>query len=188
MKHKVTIEETLRLTVEVEAGSPALAVCQVEDDYNAEVHVLSAEQFVGADIFLSNDDEVAKAALQNTEFIAFVEECFKNMGDDIPIDNKIKTAFGSMDNALYEFKEHKDKLQKADLQYLYILNTCDAWHSHLSMEPIGYFSSFENLVNHIRVNQERFNLSDEEVEEFEIHEQTQGREVNYYCDRVILNP
>ncbi len=188
MKHKVTIEETLRLTVEVEAESPALAICQVEDDYNAELYVLTADRFAGADIFLSNDDEEVKAALKDPEFTAFVGECFKNMGCEISTDNKIKMAFGSMDNALYEFKEHKETLMREKEMFIYILYTCDAWHSHSSMTAIGTFSSLEMAAEFLRRNKRKFKLKTEEIEEFEMFQQTQGREENYHCERVSLDP
>ncbi len=188
MKYKVTIEETLRQTVEVEAENPALAVCQVEDDYNAEVHVLSAEDFVGTDIFLSTEDEEAKTALDNPEFIALVEKCFKDRSNDISLEDKIRMAFGSIDNALHDFKEHKDELMKEGTQYIYILYTCDAWHSEVSMNPIGTFSSLKMAAEFLRRNKYRFKLKNEEIEEFEMFQQTQGRNENYHCEMTILDP
>ncbi len=188
MKYKVTIEETLRQTVEVEAENPALAVCQVEDQYNAEEHVLTAEDFVGVDIALSNEDEEAKAALGNPEFIALVEKCFKDRSNDIYIKDKIRLAFGSIDNAIYEFKEHKGELMEEEPQFIYILYTCDAWHSEVSMSAIGTFSSLEMAVEFLRRNKRKFKLKTEEIEEFEMFQQTQGREENYHCERVPLDP
>lgn len=188
MKYKVTIEETLRQTVEVEADNPALAVCQVEDDYNAEVHVLSAEDFVGTDIFLSIENEETKAVLDNPEFIALVEKCFKDRNNDISINDKIKMAFGSIDNAIYEFKEHKDELMKEDPQFIYILYTCDAWHTYTSMSAIGTFSSWEMATEFLRRNKRKFKLKNEEIEEFEMFHQTQGRDENYHCEMVPLDP
>ena len=52
-KYRIAIEETLRKVVEIEAETPGLAVCRAEDEYNEEKHVLSADNFAGADIALS---------------------------------------------------------------------------------------------------------------------------------------
>lgn len=48
-KYRIAIEETLRKVVEIEAETPGLAVCRAEDEYNEEKHVLSADNFAGAD-------------------------------------------------------------------------------------------------------------------------------------------
>ena len=58
-KYRIAIEETLRKVVEIEAETPGLAVCRAEDEYNEEKHVLSADNFAGADIALSTDDSSA---------------------------------------------------------------------------------------------------------------------------------
>lgn len=71
-KYQIAIEETLRRVVEVEAETPGLAVSRAEDEYNEEKHVLSAEDFIGADIALSSDDETVKRALEDTEFVEYM--------------------------------------------------------------------------------------------------------------------
>ena len=103
-KYKVSIEETLRRTVEVEAETPGLAICKAEDDYNAEEYVLAAEDFVGVDIALSMEDDEAVLTLNDKQFIEFVECKYNNMHCEIDIKDKIIAAFGSMDNALYDYK------------------------------------------------------------------------------------
>lgn len=108
-RYKVIIEETLRRTVEVDAENPELAICQVENAYNAHEYVLSPDDFIGADIALSMCDKEAKSALSNLEFISFVEQKYLTMNCQIGIEDKIVAAFGSMDNALSEFKERGEK-------------------------------------------------------------------------------
>ncbi len=185
-RYKVTIEETMSMTTEVEAESAGAAVSLVEDEYNEGKH--SPAKFVGADIFLSDDDGEVKAALENPEFKAFVEECFKSMECEIPVKDKIRMAFGSMDNALYDFKEHKEALMREKEQFVYILYTCDAWHTYTSMSAIGTFSSWEMATEFLRRNKRKFRLKNEEIEEFEMYHQTQGRDENYHCEMMPLDP
>ena len=64
-KYRIAIEETLRKVVEIEAETPGLAVCRAEDEYNEEKHVLSADNFAGADIALSTDDITVMETLED---------------------------------------------------------------------------------------------------------------------------
>ena len=64
-KYRIAIEETLRKVVEIEAETPGLAVCRAEDEYNEEKHVLSADNFAGADIALSTDDSTVMETLED---------------------------------------------------------------------------------------------------------------------------
>ena len=103
MKYKVAIEETFCKTIEVEAESAGLAVSIAENEYNEGRHKPGADNFAGVDIALSAQDEEAKCAMNDREFVDFVERYFESMECEIPLDDKIRVAFGSMDNALYEF-------------------------------------------------------------------------------------
>lgn len=71
-KYRIAIEETLRKVVEIEAETPGLAVCRAEDEYNEEKHVLSADNFAGADIALSTDDSTVMETLEDVDFIGYV--------------------------------------------------------------------------------------------------------------------
>lgn len=71
-KYRIAIEEMLRKVVEIEAETPGLAVCQVEDEYNEQRHVLSADDFIGADIALSTDDATVREVLDNADFVGYV--------------------------------------------------------------------------------------------------------------------
>ena len=98
-KYRIAIEETLRKVVEIEAETPGLAVCRAEDEYNEEKHVLSADNFAGADIALSTDDATVKEALENADFIGFVQRRFEECRESISVGDEIRLAFGSFDNA-----------------------------------------------------------------------------------------
>ena len=105
-KYRIAIEETLRKVVEIEAETPGLAVCRAEDEYNEEKHVLSADNFAGADIALSTDDSTVMETLEDVDFIGYVQRRFEECRESISVEDKVRLAFGSFDNALYEFGEY----------------------------------------------------------------------------------
>lgn len=184
--YKVTIEETLRRTIEVEAETPGLAICKVEDDYNACEHVLSSEDFVGADIALSMEDDEAVSALNDNQFIEFVEQRYADMHCKIDIKDKIIAAFGSMDNALYDYQEHKKVLLRNRPQ-VYLLYEGDAWLSTSSLVLIAPFTSFENVLEYLRRKKKELGFKSDDLKQFEEIRQTQGRETNYYCKSEYLD-
>lgn len=103
MKHKIAIEETLRRVVEVEAESPALAVCMAEDGYNREEHVLTGNDFIGVNITLAPEDKKAQEYLSDSAFRSYIERRFNGSSADIPLEDKARIAFGSLDNAIHDF-------------------------------------------------------------------------------------
>lgn len=109
-KYRIAIEETLRKVVEVEAETPGLAVCKGEDEYNEEKYVLSADDFIGVDITLSSDDENVRRMVNDTDFVAYVERRYFEMSENYQLEDKIRLAFGSFDNALHEFGECQEQL------------------------------------------------------------------------------
>ena len=181
MKYKVAVEETFCKTIEVEAKSAGLAVSVAENEYNEGRHKPGADDFAGVDIALSAQDEEAKCAMNEQEFVDFVERYFESMGCEIPLEDKVRIAFGSMDNALYEFRENKECHKVKEERQVCILYKCDAWHSYNSMETIGIFSSQEIATEYLRRNQIRVRLKNEDLEQFEAFGQTQGRDENYIC-------
>ena len=185
-KYRVTIEETLRRTIEVDAETPGMAVCQVENEYNAEEHILTAEDFFGVDIALSMYDKEAVSALNDKQFVEFVEQKYTDMHCEIDIKDKIIAAFGSIDNALYDYKEHKDMLYHNRPQ-VYLLYEGDAWLSTSSLTLIAPFTSFENVMTYMRRKKKEFGLRSDDLKQFEEMRQTQGREVNYYCTSEYLD-
>lgn len=185
-KYKIAIEETLCRIVEVEAETPGLAVNRAEDEYNEQKHVLSAEDFIGADIALSADDETVKRALKDRAFTEYVEKRFEEHKESISIEDKIRLAFGSFDNALYEFNEHKEKALR-NRPRVYLLYRGDAWCSRSSMRLVAPFSSFGNVMEYLRRKKEEFRLTEDDLEEFKNNRQTRGREENYLCESGYLD-
>lgn len=186
MRYQIAIEETLRKVVEVEAETPGLAVCKAEDEYNEERHVLSADDFTGADIALAPEDETVKRTLKDTGFIEYVERRFKENSVSATIEDKIRLTFGSFDNALYEFNEHKEE-ETQNRPRVYLLYRSDAWHSCSSMELIAPFSSFENMMEYLRRKKKAFRLTASDLEEFENNRQTQGRDENYLYESEYMD-
>ena len=176
-KYRIAIEETLRKVVEIEAETPGLAVCRAEDEYNEEKHVLSADNFAGADIALSTDDATVKEALENADFIGFVQRRFEECRESISVGDEIRLAFGSFDNALYEFGEYRKEAVR-NRPRVYLLYRSNACHSRSSMELIAPFSSIENMMEYLRRKKKEFRLTESDLEEFENNRQTQGRNEN----------
>ncbi|MCO7112357.1 DpnD/PcfM family protein [Bacteroides uniformis] len=87
-KYRIAIEETLRKVVEIEAETPGLAVCRAEDEYNEEKHVLSADNFAGADIALSTDDSTVMETLEDVDFIGYVQRRFEECRESISVEDK----------------------------------------------------------------------------------------------------
>ena len=79
-KYRIAIEETLRKVVEIEAETPGLAVCRAEDEYNEEKHVLSADNFAGADIALSTDDSTVMETLEDVDLRVGLFGCAAGTG------------------------------------------------------------------------------------------------------------
>lgn len=172
--------------MEIEAETPGLAVCRAEDEYNEEKHVLSADNFAGADIALSADDTTLMEALGNTDFMEYVQCRFEEYRESISIEDKIRLAFGSFDNALFEFGEYRKEAARNRPQ-VYLLYRSDAWHSRSSMELIAPFSSLENMMEYLRRKKKEFRLTESDLEEFENNRQTQGRDGNYLYESDYLD-
>ena len=185
-KYRIAIEETLRRIAEVEAETPGLAVSRAEDEYNEQKHVLSAEDFIGVDIALSADDETAKRALKDRAFTEYVEKRFEKHKEFISTEDKIRLAFGSFANALYEFNEHREELAR-NRPRVYLLYRGDAWHSRSSMRLVAPFSSFGNMMEYLRRKKRKFGLTEDDLEEFKNNCQTRGREENYLCESNCLD-
>lgn len=185
-KYRIAIEETLRKVVEIEAETPGLAVCRAEDEYNEEKHVLSADNFAGADIVLSTDDITVTETLENADFIGFVQRRFDECRESVSIEDKIRLAFGSFDNALHEFGEYRKEAAR-NCPQVYLLYRSDAWHSRSSMELIAPFSSLENMMEYLRRKKREFRLTADDLTELENNRQTQGRDENYLYESDYLD-
>ena len=185
-KYRIAIEETLRKVVEIEAETPGLAVCRAEDEYNEEKHVLSADNFAGADIALSTDDSTVMETLEDVDFIGYVQRRFEECRESISVEDKVRLAFGSFDNALYEFGEYRKEAARNRPQ-VYLLYRSDAWHNRSSMESIAPFSSLENMMEYLRRKKKEFRLTESDLEEFKNNRQTKGRDENYLYESDYLD-
>lgn len=177
--YQITVRETLEKTVSVEAESPALAVCRVEDSYNAEEIVLYSDSHTGTDIALSIDDKLCQEHLENPLFLAFVDARLKTMIPELGNAEKMCLAFGSPDNAISDFEQRKGQ---PDESHVYLLYTCNAWHEHSSRELVAPFSSKELVYNYLEKNRKKYNLSDWDLEFFKKQGQTQRENRNFILD------
>ena len=178
MEYKIAIEETLRRVVEVEAESPSLAVCRTEDEYNREEHVLTANDFISVNIMLAPEDKEAQEYLNNSTFRSFVERRFSDSSADIPLEDKVRLAFGSLDNAIHDFDRQGDNLP-AEEKEIWLLYRCDAWLSTSSMEQVAPFSSKEAVTDYLAGNRKRFRLTQWDLDFFRENNQTQRGSSNY---------
>lgn len=71
---------------------------------------------------------------------------------------------------------------------IYLLYQGDAWLSTSSLELIGVFSSLEKASNHLHKKREELGLTQEQLNQFNEIQQTQGYEINYYCEIQELDP
>ena len=187
MEYKIAIEETLRRVVEVEAESPSLAVCRTEDEYNREEHVLTANDFISVNIMLAPEDKEAQEYLNNSTFRSFVERRFSDSSADIPLEDKVRLAFGSLDNAIHDFDRQGDNLP-AEEKEIWLLYRCDAWLSTSSMELVAPFSSKEAVTDYLAGNRKRFRLTQWDLDFFRENNQTQRGSSNYIAFSHSLDP
>ena len=187
MKHKIAIEETLRRVVEVEAGNPALAVCMAEDGYNREEHVLTGNDFIGVNITLAPEDKKAQEYLSDSAFRSYVERRFNGSSADIPLEDKARLAFGSLDNAIHDFHRQGDS-PSAEEKEVWLLYRCDAWLSTASMELVAPFSSKKAVVDYLTGNRKRFRLTLWDLDFFRENSQTQRGGTNYIAFSHGLDP
>jgi len=67
---------------------------------------------------------------------------------------------------------------------IYLLYSCDAWHTYSSMKLLGVFDNMNTMAENYLTSL----LSVEEVAEILENSQTQGRETNYIILTEPLNP
>ena len=68
---------------------------------------------------------------------------------------------------------------------VFILSSCDAWHSYSSIRTIGVFSNIHALVEYLK---EYDKLTEWDMEQICSIGQTQGRSVNYIAEFHYINP
>jgi len=68
---------------------------------------------------------------------------------------------------------------------IYILSSCDAWHSYDSFRTVGAFSMLKMLIRYLKKYDK---LTEQDIEQIISIGQTQGRKVNYCVERLHVNP
>ena len=184
-KYKIAIEETLQTIIEVDAATPSLAVCAAEDRYNAAKIVLSADDYVGTDIALSIEDKQCQKYLENPLFCSFVNSKLKQMLPELDMEGKIRLAFGSPDNAIFDFENRTGELNK---ESIYLLYTCDEWHTDNSRQLVAPFSSKELVYAYLQKNRKKYRLSDWDMEFFKDNNQTQHQGENLIMECHDIDP
>ena len=97
---KIEVKETLSKLIEVEANSVDEAIALVENLYNSEKIVLSANEHQCTDIDLSNLEIMGN----NVEFSNFVLRKVEKMMSNLSIEELSKIGFGNYSQAFDQFK------------------------------------------------------------------------------------
>lgn len=184
-KYKIAIEETLSKIIEIDAETPSLAVCEAENQYNAAEIVLSADDYSGTDIALSVEDKQCQEYLENPLFCSFVDSRLKQILPELDIEGKMRLAFGSPDNAIFEFE---NRTRKPDKEVVYLLYTCDEWHTNNSRQLVALFSSKELVYAYLQKNKKEYRLSDWDMEFFKDYNQTQHQGENLILEYHDIDP
>lgn len=71
---------------------------------------------------------------------------------------------------------------------IYLLYTCDAWHTNNSRQLIAPFSSLESVYRHIERSRKKYHLSDWDIDFFKDHNQTQRQGENLIMDTYEIDP
>jgi hypothetical protein len=71
------------------------------------------------------------------------------------------------------------------MKKVFILSSCDAWHSYSSFRTIGAFSDLETLVRYLKKYDK---VSEYDIEQICSIGQTQGRKMNYIVETLDVNP
>lgn len=74
------------------------------------------------------------------------------------------------------------------MKEIYLLYKGDAWLSTSSLKLIGVFSSPKKASNYLHKKRKKLGLTQEQLNQFDEIQQTQGYEINYYCERHELDP
>lgn len=184
-KYKIVIEETLRKTIEVEEENPSLAVSDVENRYSASEIILLSDDYCGTNIALATTDDTFLEYQKKQEFQAFVDARLRKRLPELELDEKVTMAFGSPDNAIYDFENCKNELNP---EFVYLLYTCDSWHSSNSMELVAPFSSKELVYAYLEKNRKKYRLNDWNLSFFKENNQTQHQGKNFIMECHEINP
>ena len=118
---------------------------------------------------------------------SYVERRFNGSSADIPLEDKARLAFGSLDNAIHDFHRQGNS-PSAEEKEVWLLYRCDAWLSTASMELVAPFSSKEAVVDYLAGNRKRFRLTLWDLDFFRENNQTQRGGTNYIAFSHGLDP
>jgi len=71
------------------------------------------------------------------------------------------------------------------MKKVFILSSCDSWHSHSSFRTVGAFSTLKMLVGYLKKYD---NIAEQDMVQIIAIGQTQGRKVNYCVETLDVNP
>jgi hypothetical protein len=71
------------------------------------------------------------------------------------------------------------------MKTVFILSSCDAWHSYSSFRTIGVFSTLKIVVRYLKKYDK---LTGQDILQIISMGQTQGRKINYYVEKLNVNP
>lgn len=71
---------------------------------------------------------------------------------------------------------------------IYLLYTCDAWHTNDSRQLIAPFSSLESVYKYLERSRKKYRLSDWDMDFFKDHGQTQRQGENLMMDTYEIDP
>ena len=78
----------------------------------------------------------------------------------------------------------ENKINK--MKTYYLVYSCGAWHSHSSKKVIGVFTTRNNAMKGIE-NHSNYTLTKDDKDNLERINQTQGKNINYMIELIVLN-
>ena len=184
-KYKIAITETLRKIVEVKEENPSQAVSKVESRYDLEEIVLTYEEHCDTTIALSVTDKLFREYQKKQEFHSFVDARLKEKLPKLDMEEKVMITFGSPEDAIADFENHRGESGK---ESVYLLYTCDAWHSNDSRQLVAPFSSKEAVYRYLEKSRKKYRLSDWDMEFFKENDQTQHGDENLIMESYEIDP
>ena len=71
------------------------------------------------------------------------------------------------------------------MKKVFVLSSCDSWHSYSSFRTVGAFSTLKILVGYLKKYDK---LTEQDIVQIIAIGQTQGRDVNYCVETLSVNP
>jgi len=71
------------------------------------------------------------------------------------------------------------------MKKVFILSSCDSWHSYSSFRMVGTFSTLKMLVGYLKKYD---NIAEQDIVQIIAIGQTQDRNINYCVETLDVNP